>query len=132
MSGGAWEYVAAYVNNGNSSLTTNGEVLINAADRYKNIYNVGNSDESTENYTVATPINGYYGDAVYETSSSVNSPFTNSWYNGYSYFPYTAFTFFIRGGSYATSSNGEAFALAGEYGTIIEYDSFRLVIPVLQ
>ena len=33
MSGGAWEYVAGYVNNGNSSLTSYGSSLVNGTQK---------------------------------------------------------------------------------------------------
>ena len=60
MSGGAYEYVAAYVNNGNSSLS-NGESLVNGDAVYETSVN-GNSSNSS-----------WYGDDSYFPDK--NSPF---------------------------------------------------------
>ena len=46
MSGGAWEYVAAYVNNGNSNLTNYGSSLVNGDAVYETSAN-GNSSSSS-------------------------------------------------------------------------------------
>ena len=42
MSGGAWEYVAAYVDNGDSNLTSYGSSLVNGDAKVKNVYTRGN------------------------------------------------------------------------------------------
>lgn len=44
MSGGAWEKVAAYVDNGNSNLTSNGSSLINGESYTKDVYAMGSTD----------------------------------------------------------------------------------------
>ncbi len=99
MSGGAYENVAAYVNNGNSNLTTNGPSVINANAKYKNVYTVGLPETSVNNYEANKNI---FGDAVYETSSSGNG--TTSWYSDGSYMPYSDDSWFVRGGHYSCSS----------------------------
>ncbi len=68
MSGGAYEYTAAYVNNGNSNLGTYGSTLVNAAGKYKDVYSKGSNDDREPNYQMSTPDRGHYGDAVWETS----------------------------------------------------------------
>ena len=66
MSGGSYEYVAAYVNNtytqlgGSRYSTTYGKALIDGASYTKNVYSVGNSDSNTNNYTANS---NKYGDA---------------------------------------------------------------------
>ena len=40
--GGAWEYVAAYVDNGDSNLTSYGSSLVNGDAKVKNVYTRGN------------------------------------------------------------------------------------------
>ena len=76
MSGGAYEYVAGYVNSGN--LTSYGSKLVNAADKYKDVYKV-TSDSGSNNYNNAAPTvgqgvpnvnTGRFGDATWETSNS--------------------------------------------------------------
>ena len=129
MSGGAWEYVAAYVNNGHSNLTTYGSSLVNAEAKYKDVYSKGSSDSYSNNYAVSTPANGHYGDAVWETSNSGTS--TNSWYSDCSDFPYTSFPFFLRGGSYYVVTTAGVFVFSYNTGYDNSYVSFRVVVPVL-
>ena len=62
--------MAAYVNNGNSYLTTYGSSLVNAAAKYKNVYTRGSTDAAANNYAVSVPANGNYGDAIYEISNA--------------------------------------------------------------
>ena len=89
MSGGAWEYVAAYVNNGNTNLTKYGASLVNSSDaRTKNVYTKASTDSYENNYQQNK---GVYGDAVYETSTSGSG--AKSWYGDYSNFPYTERSF---------------------------------------
>ncbi len=126
MSGGAWEYVAGYVNNGNSSLTSYGSSLVNGDAKTKNVYSKASSDNNTNNYNANS---GKYGDAVYETSANGNSS-NGSWYGDYSYFPDTSYPFFERGGNYGVGTPAGVFAFSGVdgyYGGI----SFRPVLVAL-
>ena len=59
MSGGAWEYVAAYVNNGNSSLTSYGSSLVNGDAVYETSANGNTSNGS------------WYGDYSYFPNTSI-------------------------------------------------------------
>ena len=64
MSGGNWEYIAAYVNNESNNLNTNGNSLVNNSPNYmKEIYNIGEEDTSVSNYEANSD---KYGDAIYE------------------------------------------------------------------
>ena len=111
MSGGTWEYVAAYVNNGNGNLTSNGSSLVNGDEKTKNVYTKANSDSYENNYQQNK---GVYGDAVYETSTSGSE--STSWYGDYSYFPYLSSPFFIRGGGNSGGSNAGVFYFSGSGG----------------
>ena len=125
MSGGAWEYVAAYVNNGNASLTNYGASLVNSSDsKTKNVYAKGSSDNNSSNYSANA---GVYGDAVYETSSNGNSS-NGSWYGDYSGFPGTSAPFFIRGGYYNDGSSAGVFYFNGNDGGASSNTSFRPVL----
>ena len=93
MSGSEWEYVAGYVNNGNSNLTKYGASLVSANAKYKDVYSKGSSDTNSSNYTANS---SKYGDAIYETSTQGTE--VNSWYDNNSYFPNTNESFFKRGG----------------------------------
>ena len=127
MSGGAWEYVAAYVNNGNTNLTKYGASLVNSSDaRTKNVYTKASSDSYENNYQQNK---GVYGDAVYETSTSGNG--TTSWYSDYSGFPSTSAPFFTRGGFYVNGSLAGVFFFSNFYGSGDGSGSFRPVLVAL-
>ena len=127
MSGGAWEYVAAYVNNGNSNLTNYGSSLVNGDAKTKNVYNKASSDNNTNNYNANS---GKYGDAVYETSAKGNSS-SSSWYGDCSYFPNASYPFFGRGGSYDGGTIAGVFYFSSVNGYIGSGSSFRPVLVAL-
>ena len=127
MSGGAWEYVAAYVNNGNSNLTSYGSSLVNGDAKTKNVYSKGSSDSRDNNYSANS---GKYGDAVYETSANGNSS-SSSWYGDCSYFPYSSTPFFVRGGYYADGTHAGVFYFSNDGGDSHSYYSFRPVLVAL-
>ena len=131
MSGGAWEYVAAYLNNENENLTIYGNNIIASTtpDYFKDVYNVSSSgDIEFENYNTTANI---YGDAIYETSllvKNIDGASNNSWYSNYTDFPDNQWTFFIRGhNSYDLSSNG-IFAFSNYSGDIDRECSFRPIL----
>ena len=124
MSGGAYEYVAAYVNNGNSSLTNYGASLVNSSDaKTKNVYTKASTDNYEDNYQQNK---GVYGDAMYETSTSGSG--TTSWYSDYSNFPGASYPFFLRGGVYGIGSNAGVFSFSGGNGYGHSDSSFRPVL----
>ena len=127
MSGGAWEYVAAYVNNGNSNLTNYGSSLVNGDAKTKNVYSKGSSDSRDNNYSANS---GKYGDAVYETSANGNSS-SSSWYGDYSCFPNTSTPFFARGGAYNDGTGAGVFYFGYDDGDSYSTDSFRPVLVAL-
>ncbi len=105
--GCGYEYVASYVNNGNSSLTTYCQSLINADAKYKDVFPVGSGDTRADNYAAAAGQTD--GMLIHETSSAGEG--TTSWKNwnsaaAYSYFPYSSDPVFMRGGNYAGSGAG--------------------------
>ena len=125
MSGGAWEYVAAYVDNGNDSLSSYAKSLTNAKSSARwtvDIYKKANSESQSANYSAN---NDKYGDAVWETSN--NSTGTNSWFSDNSQFPYSGGPVFIRGGSCNNDSSAGLFyfvCVSGYYRS----DGFRPVL----
>ena len=122
MSGGAWEYVAAYVNNGDFNLKNYGSSLVNGDAKTKNVYSKGSTNSYEDNYKQNK---GVYGDALYETSINGNSR-DGSWYDDYSIFPISPF--FIRGGSYNNGTNAGMFAFYADNGNIDSFNSFRPVL----
>ena len=111
MSGGAYEYVAAYVNNGNSSLTSYGSSLVNGDAKTKNVYSQTGTDSKINNYNTNA---GEYGDAIYETSTRGEGE--TSWYNDLSGFPNTSSSFFTRGGYYENDFHAGIFVFNGSNG----------------
>ena len=130
MSGGAWEYTAAYVNNGHSNLTSYGSTLVNAAEKYKDVYSKESSDSNERNYQMSTPDRGHYGDAIWETSSRTGGNWTDSWYSDYSYFPCSSGPFFHRGGGNGSASSAGVFNFSSYDGSTFAYYGFRVVVPV--
>ena len=130
MSGGAWEYVAGYVNNTYANdMTAN---LVSADSKYKDAYSIGSIDSYNNNYAVSTPANSHYGDALYETSNgNSESNSLNSWYSDCSYFPYASIPFFLRGGGQDNGMGTGVFGFYAETGGPGNAGGFRLVIPVL-
>ncbi len=124
MNGCTYELVAGYLANGNSSLTTNGNSLYTAGNQYKDVY-TSNGDVATANYLANS---SKVGDAVYETSPSVDSPNTNSWFTDYSYMPFSTYPFFLRGGLYSYGINGGMFSFSGDDGVADFYTGFRPVV----
>ena len=126
MSGGAWEYVAAYVNNGNGNLTTYGSSLLKGDAKTKNVYTPAKTDNNMNNYNQNL---GKYGDAVYETSISGSE--STSWYGDYSLFPSLEWPFFERGGGYDFSTISGAFNFSDDAGISYGANSFRPVLAVI-
>ena len=136
MSGGAGEYVAAYVNNSYVQSDTDGQSLIDSVNagntKYADVYSIGSSDSQSNNYTASDPSTstGHYGDAVWETSSRASGT-SGSWYSDYSHFPYTIGPFFILGGYYDRGTRAGVFYFGGMGGYGSSANSFRVVVPVL-
>ena len=131
LSGGAWEYVASYVDNGHAYLTSRGGTLTDETNMHtKQVYKAsasdGTSDTRAENYALNSAV---YGDAVYETSKSSDSS-SGSWHSDYSSFPYTSTPFFVRGVRGSNGGSAGVFAFRYVYGgTGIDY-GFRAVLCV--
>ena len=124
---GAAEYSAAYINNGNSNLTTYSSNLINAEAKYKDVYSAtatdGISDTQAGNYALAS---SKYGDAVWETSSSGNG--STSWFSDHSTFQFTTDPLFSRGGSSGLTTSAGIFAFGYYTGEGRSIYSFRVVL----
>ena len=138
MSGGSYEYTAAYVNNSyikdtGSSYYGYGKALIEGTPYTKDVYvdgtTTGATDSLANNYAANK---GKYGDAVWETSNEDGtSPYTDSWHRDYSSFPNTAAPFFLRGGYFGHTTGAGAFYFHGLTGSAITNYSFRPVLVSL-
>lgn len=140
MAGGAWEYVASYVENGyvkelgadgaisNNNRYTHGDVLIKGANKTKFNYAVASTDNATNNYGVNK---NKYGDAIYEVSSNSVSNWDDSWNAEFSQFLSADMPFMIRGGAYDNASLAGMYAFNANSGEPATNCSFRPVLVVL-
>lgn len=111
MSGGKFEFVAAYVNNENSFLTTYGRALLDAPTYMKDVYEGKSSNTKQLNYEECV---GKYGDAIYETSVSGEN--ATSWYQDRSSFFGGNGVFLTRGGGYRETTGAGIFSFASDIG----------------
>ncbi len=129
MSGGHWERVAGYINNGHSNLATNGSALVNETNnKYKTVYAYDSTnDVNTANYN-QTPNPSRKGEAIWETSTSGSGG--NSWFSDYSTFAYTSSPFLLRGGNYSGTSGAGLFGFYVTDGGANGNNGFRPVLVV--
>ena len=126
ISGGAMEMVSAYVDNGDGNLTNYGLSIINAVNKYKDVYLKGSTDNAQNNYNLTI---NKKGDAVYETSNSHTG--STSWFGDYSSMPNTGSPWFMRGGLWNNGSNAGAFNFHYTFGgTNSSRGGFRPVLLV--
>ena len=134
MSGGSWERVAGYVNNGHENLTIQVKVLLEAPGKYKNVYEALTSsgttattgnDNQQKNYESTEKI---FGDAIYEVSNNYTGP--NVWNNNYGVFPYSENPLIGRGGGYSGESGAGMFYFSSAGDAAHNGYSFRPSIVV--
>ncbi len=75
------------------------------------IYKIGISDEESNNYNTNSQVKG---DAIYETSGSIDGSY--SWNEDYSYFPNTSWAFFPRGGMHSSGTIAGVFFFSSSKG----------------
>ena len=136
LSGGAWEYMSAYINNDYVGLEQNGgsgedDLFGSMNSKYKTVYNHDLSDNgddynavySNNNYSLTS---GVRGDAIFEIS---NSGFgAEGWNTNSAYFPQSDIPFFIRGGDYHGGASTGIFSFNGYSGNSNAGESFRVVL----
>ena len=137
MNGGSEELIASYMNNGNNNLTANGQTLLDAPDKYKDVYEAvaqdgsmatNGNDNAGKNFEKMAII---FGNAVYEITANNYI----AWYNDTCYMPCGTNPFFVRGG-YGTVVEAGAGAGMGLFrynmtnGTLYLRNSFRPTIVV--
>ena len=132
MNGGSYEYVSAYVDNGNEYLTTNGSELVNAESYMKDIYSSSSENTQSSNYNMTSVI---YGDAIYEVSSGTAENGVGldkqSWYGNCSSFPpVLGGSFLFRGGSSYNFAYAGMFSFNADDGNTKTTRSFRPVLVI--
>lgn len=120
--GGTFEYVSAYVNNGENIVATNGSALQNSALYLVQSYSEGNPDTSANNYNANLNVRG---DGIYEISTNG----TSTWGNNKIDYPSGGEPFFTRGGAYSSEySTIGIFEVDGKDGAASEEIGFRPVL----
>jgi len=131
MSGGAWEYVAAWdAESTNSDIRSNGSSFATSggsSTKYATSYhNRMTSSETGYNYPTSEKC--ILGDAIYEVNVNPRSSYY-AWFNDYSYCASSTSPFLLRGG--ACNDGTYAGAFYSYYGAGYSHNngSFRVTIP---
>ncbi len=123
LSGGVYERVASYVNNGNTNINTYGASMqVGSSTKYVTLYAKGTTDEKVPNYVANKD---FYGDAVAETSGRVEYA---GWLSDEFYFPSEYHPIFIRGGNYSRGTAAGSYAVSATDGTLHFSIGFRAVL----
>ena len=127
MSGGAWEYVSAYITGkpGSSGFSTT--TLANYDSKYFDIYNAS-SAISTYQYRILGDATGEMGPFKQYLDGDNNSRWHSSWYGDNSYFVDSSDPWFGRGGHYTHGVLAGAFSFARYTGGTHSGAGFRLVL----
>lgn len=123
MSGGAWDYMANYLENGTRDYVNDFKTIDK---KYQTSYAGTGETNSTEDRTANYEANkNKYGDALWEISNGANGQC--SWNGDHSYFPYFDYSFFVRGGCFAHSKRAGIFYFSSAHGARGSIHSFRVV-----
>ena len=125
MSGGAWEYMANYLERATSNEYVTS--FLSKDKKYQTQYDGTGATSSTADRTINYEANkGKYGEAIWETSNVCDGQY--SWNQDYSYFPYIENPFFLHGGNYYNGSGAGLFCFIHGYGIGHNDCSFRVVL----
>jgi hypothetical protein len=128
MSGGASEYVAAYIlgNYGSSSGFTT-EPTTTYGSKYFDVYNAS-SNQTSYTYRILGDATGEMGPFKSYSDSDGNSRYHNSWYADSSYFVESSYPWFVRGGYYDNGVFAGQFSFFRYNGGVNSDGGFRLVL----
>ena len=127
MSGGAWEYMAAYISGmlGSSGFTT--ATISNYDSKYFDVYNAS-SDITSYQYRILGDATGEMGPFQYYLDGDNKSRYHSSWYADDSDFADSSTPWFIRGGHYTFGVLAGTFFFARGFGDQSDNGSFRIVL----
>ena len=121
MSGGSWEYVMGNMKNSSNSFYSSNAGFTTAPDaKYYDSYKYDSSSNTTH-------ARGKLGDATKETLATFGSN-AGGWYSDYANFPYSSFSWFIRGGYYGNGAHAGVFFFIVNSGGYSSYYSARAVL----
>ena len=127
MSGGAWEYVAAYISGklGSSGFTTT--TISNYDSKYFDVYNASSSLTSYQ-YRILGDATGEMGPFKNYADGDNQTRYHSSWYNDYAFFLESANPWLGRGGIYSTGVLAGAFYFYRSAGTTNTSATFRITL----
>ncbi|MBR3134054.1 MAG: hypothetical protein IKG56_01160 [Clostridia bacterium] len=134
LSGGSWEYVSAFVNNGTPMSVVYGKNLLENSknNKYITVYNNDKSDIGINKYDKKYADANFLmntllrGDAVFETS---NNGYGNySWETNTSYYVQQDVPFFVRGGDLSSGAGAGLFSYNGSSGQASVAQGYRVVL----
>ena len=126
MSGGAWEYMASYRDTTLGSSGFDASTITNYDSKYFDVYS-----NSSNDYDYSKRI---LGDATgemgpfYDYTTGTWTGHYNNWYADYSYFVYSSYPWFVRGGYYYYGVLAGPFGFAYDTGGSDSYFGFHLVL----
>lgn len=138
LSGGAGEFTAGFINNGNRCLAIYGGTQQNflyenqVNTKYKTVYSNVNWDDGKGEYNNTTANSNYEinygkrGEAIYETSASGYG--TTSWNTNSSFFMQQDTPFISRGGDFAGGTSTGIFSFNSNNGQASSGESYRVVL----
>lgn len=138
MSGGAWEFISAFINNTYEGLITyggngTGNLCENSRNtKYKTVYSIGNMEKEGHIYNSAIANENYLltrnrrGEAIYETSTSGYG--TDSWNTSSSFYPQRDTPFFARGGDFSSGTGAGIFSFNPSNGQADAGVGFRVAL----
>ena len=131
MSGGAWEYVAAYRSGTYGDSNFNNTTLENTYNsKYYDSYNAV-SAVTTNQYMILGDATGEMGPFKYFKDSDNAEQYHNSWYGDDSYFVESSGPWFPRGGGSTEGVLAGQFAFGRNTGGVNAYIGSRLVLSPL-
>ena len=127
MSGGAWEYVSAYMQNTYGSSGFTSSTISNYDSKYFDIY-PADSEATSYNKRILGDATGELGPFYSYKDSDNSTRYHGSWKDNHAYFIESSASWFRRGGIYYAGVIAGTFAFIRYSGATYNTISFRLVL----
>ena len=128
MSGGAWEYVAAYVQgSSNDASTFTKDELGQLGEKFFDVYD---KESTVKGYTkmILGDATGEMGPFDEYKDGDNNPRYHNRWYADYSHFADASYPWFRRGGCFSDGVIAGQFGFPRDTGAVDRGDGFRLIL----
>ena len=127
MSGGAWEYVAAYMKDTYKDSGFDASSISSYNSKYFDIY-PSDSRWTSYNKRILGDATGEMGPFYYYQDKDGNNRIHNSWFGGHSYFVDASIPWFVRGGSYTGGVLAGQSDFNGVTGVAYGWVGFRMAL----